>query len=66
MCELTMADNGYTVKSPHARRRWSRVEVRAHCKAALADVGLYALTRGEWQMVMAITRMIQERGWSRE
>ena len=33
-------------------------------KISLVDIGLYALSRGEIQMVIAITRLIQERGWT--
>jgi hypothetical protein len=33
-------------------------------KSRLADVGLYALSRGEYQIVMAVTRLIQGRGMS--
>jgi hypothetical protein len=29
--------------------------------AQLVTVGLYALSRGEWQMAMAFTHLIQER-----
>jgi hypothetical protein len=32
-------------------------------KATLVDLGLEALSRGEWQIVMAITRLLQKRGW---
>jgi hypothetical protein len=32
--------------------------------ARLVTVGLYALSRGEWQTVMASTHLIQERRWS--
>jgi hypothetical protein len=63
MRNLTTADDGYPVGSPPARRGWSRVEVRAHDKAALVGVGLYAWSRGEWQLVVATTGLIQKRGW---
>jgi hypothetical protein len=33
-------------------------------KSKLVDGGMIALARGEWQMVMAITRLLQRRGWS--
>ena len=31
-------------------------------KSALVDIGLDALSRGDWQIVMAITRLIQRKG----
>jgi hypothetical protein len=33
-------------------------------KARLVTVGLFALSHGQWQMVIATTLLIQERGWS--
>jgi hypothetical protein len=33
-------------------------------KAQLIILGLTCLSRGEWRMVMAITHLIQRRGWS--
>jgi hypothetical protein len=30
-------------------------------KLSLVNIGLYALSRGEWPMVMAITRLIERR-----
>jgi hypothetical protein len=33
-------------------------------KSALVDLGLAALSRGEYQIVMAITRLIQRRAMS--
>jgi hypothetical protein len=33
-------------------------------KATLVNLGLYALAHGQWQMVRAITRLMQNRGWS--
>jgi hypothetical protein len=33
-------------------------------KSALMDLNLACLARGEWQMVVAITQLIQRRGWS--
>jgi hypothetical protein len=33
-------------------------------KTKLVDLGLACLARGEWQMVVAITQLIQWRGWS--
>jgi hypothetical protein len=35
-------------------------------KSRLVAIGQYALSHGEWQMVLAITRLIQERGWGGE
>jgi hypothetical protein len=35
-------------------------------KAALVALGLQALTRGDWFIVAAITRIIQARGWRHE
>jgi hypothetical protein len=35
-------------------------------KAKLVDLGLIALSRGEWRMVAAITRLLQKRGWCYE
>jgi hypothetical protein len=32
-------------------------------KLRLVNLGLICLSRGEWQMVMAITCLIQRRGW---
>jgi hypothetical protein len=32
-------------------------------KSKLVDLGLFALARGKWQVVHAITRLIQKRGW---
>ena len=32
-------------------------------KAQLVNLGLAWLSHGEWAMVAAITRLIQERGW---
>jgi hypothetical protein len=32
-------------------------------KAQLADLGLIALSRGEWLIAFAITTIIQNRGW---
>jgi hypothetical protein len=37
--------------------------VPVYQKAKLVNLGLYALSRGEWQMVAAITRLIKRRGW---
>jgi hypothetical protein len=31
-------------------------------KSQLVNVGLFALSRGEWQIVMAITTLIQRKG----
>jgi hypothetical protein len=31
-------------------------------KANLVDLGLYLLARGEWQLVLAITRLIEKGG----
>jgi hypothetical protein len=31
-------------------------------KSSLVDLGIHALNRGEWQMVMAITRLIEHGG----
>ena len=33
-------------------------------RARLLNWGVSCLRRGEWQMVMAITRLIPRRGWS--
>jgi hypothetical protein len=33
-------------------------------KSKLIDLSLYALSLGEWQMVQAITLLIQNRGWT--
>ena len=38
----------------------------AQQKAALVDLGLQCLSRGEWSMAMAISRLIRERGLSHE
>jgi hypothetical protein len=38
----------------------------ANRKVALVDIGLYALARGEWLVVRAITHLIQARGWDDE
>jgi hypothetical protein len=35
-----------------------------HKKSAFVDLGLYALGRGDWAIVAAITRLTRERGWS--
>jgi hypothetical protein len=35
-------------------------------KAALIDLGMQVLARGEWRMVAALTRIIQARGWRHE
>jgi hypothetical protein len=33
-------------------------------KSRLVDLGQYALSHGHWQMVLALTRIIAERGLS--
>jgi hypothetical protein len=38
----------------------------ADSKAALVDLGGYALARGDWLIVKAITRIIEARGWQHE
>ena len=43
---------------PHPRHTRQR-------KSALVDLGLAYLTRGDWQIVEAITRLIEKRGWRR-
>jgi hypothetical protein len=35
-------------------------------KQALVSLGLYALSHGEWGLVMAITRLVQSRGLTNE
>jgi hypothetical protein len=35
-------------------------------KSRLVDIGLEALSRGDWTIVMAITTLIRNRGWGHE
>jgi hypothetical protein len=35
-------------------------------KTRLVDIGLDALSRGDWLMVMAVTALVQKRGLSHE
>jgi hypothetical protein len=35
-------------------------------KAALIDIGMQALTHGEWLIVAALTRILRERGLAHE
>jgi hypothetical protein len=46
-----------TINIPH-------LKTPQHKKSALVDLGLYAISHGEWAMVATITRLIEKRGWS--
>jgi hypothetical protein len=35
----------------------------SYLKLALVDIGLDALSRGDWLVVSAVTALIQKRGW---
>jgi hypothetical protein len=35
-------------------------------KGALVDIGLWSLADGQWSMIMALTRIIEARGWRHE
>jgi hypothetical protein len=35
-------------------------------KSALVDVGLDALSRGDWMVVAAVTTLIRNRGWTHD
>lgn len=54
---------------PHANITTGRkfpFSTSADYKSALVDLGAYALARGQWAMVVAITRIIAARGWRHE
>jgi hypothetical protein len=42
---------------------WRNITTPADYKAALVDLGAYALARGEWGLVAAPTRIIAARRW---
>ena len=50
----------------HSDRKDALMMTRSpsQCKQCLVALGLYALSRGEWHMVMAITRLIQRKGYA--